>query len=219
LVRHFEVVEIAPPTEEEAIRIVAGVKAQYETFHRVVFGEGVIEAAVFASGRFLPHRYLPDRALDLLDEAGARAKVGRPELREDVEIQRRIREIVHKMEKAIVSHDFDKARKYSEQERMEREKLRSLQAEREPGTRQGNTITTSNLEEAIAERAGVPVSAVREILQQKKGKEVQAVAQRLAAAVPRDQQAWLPFLAAYLAGCPAEEAEHLAEAIRQTKKA
>jgi ATP-dependent Clp protease ATP-binding subunit ClpC len=220
LVRHFEVVEVAPTTEEEAVRIVAALKPQYENFHGVVFGEGVVEAAVHASGRFLPHRELPDRALDLLDEAGARAGVrGQRESPQGVEIRRRIREIVHKMEKAIVSHDLDKAREYSEQESLERETLQRLRSEHKLSDPIETTITASDLEEAIAERAGVPVSAVREILQQKKGKEVQAVAQRLAAAVPRDQQAWLPFLAAYLAGCPAEEAEHLAEAIRQTKKA
>jgi len=219
LVRNFEVVEVAPPTEEEAVRIVAGLKARYETFHGVVFGEGVIEAAVFASGRFLPHRQLPDRALDLLDEAGARAKVRREcEPREDVEIRQSIRQIVQRMERAIANHEFDKAREFSEQEKLEREKLRLLQAERKPAAQPESTITVSDLEEAIAERAGVPVSAVQEILRQKKGKEVQAVAQRLAAALPGDQPAWLPFLAAYLAGCPAEDAERLAQAIREAKK-
>jgi ATP-dependent Clp protease ATP-binding subunit ClpC len=220
LVRHFEVVEVAPPTEEEAVRIVEGLKAQYEKCHGVVFGDGVIEAAVFASGRFLPHRQLPDRALDLLDEAGARAKVRREcEPREDVEIRQRIREIVQRLEEAIGNHDFEKAKEYAGQEKLEREKLRSLQAERDPRAMPERTITTSDLEETIAERAGVPVSAVQEILRQKKGKEAQVVAQRLAANVPAGQQAWLPFLSAYLAGCSAEEAERLAQAIRDSKKA
>ena len=219
LVRHFEVVEVAPPTEEEAVRIVAGLKPQYEKFHGVVFADGVIEAAVFASGRFLPHRYLPDRALDLMDDAGARAKLRNRESPEELEIQRRIRQVVHDMENAIANHEFEKAKGYAEQQRVEREKLRSLQAERTPVSPPEGTITPSDLEEAIAERAGVPVSAVQEVLRQKKGKEVQAVAQKLAASVPVDQQAWLPFLAAYLAVCTAEEAERLAQAIRDAKKA
>jgi ATP-dependent Clp protease ATP-binding subunit ClpC len=220
LVRHFEVVEIAPPTEEEAVRILAGLKPQYEKFHGVIFGDAVIEAAVFASGRFLPHRYLPDRALDLIDDAGARARVRREgEPRDEVETQQRIRRAVRDMENAIAKHEFDKAKEYAEQERREREKLRRLQAERTPAEPPANTITTADLEEAIAERAGVPVSAVQAILRQKKGKELQAVAQKLAAAVTADQQGWLPFLAAYLAGCPAEDAERLAQAIRDAKKA
>lgn len=220
LVRHFEVVEIAPATEEEAVRILAGLKQRYEKFHGVVFGDGVIEAAVFASGRFLAHRHLPDRALDLIDEAGARAKVGRErEPREEVEIRKRRRQVLRDMEKAIVNHDFAKATEYGNQEKREREKLQRLREERKLSAPPESTITPSDLEEAIAERAGVSISAVQEILRQKKGKEVQVVAQELAAAVPVDQREWLPFLAAYLVGCSAEEAERLAEAIREAKRA
>ena len=216
LVRHFEVVEVPPPTEEEAVRILAGLKPQYEKFHEVVFGEGVIEAAVYASGRFLPHRYLPDRALDLLDEAGARAQLRKNETQEETEIRRRILRIVHDMENAIANHDFTKAREFSDQEKVERENLQRLKTERTRAEPPAKPITTADLEEALAERAGVPVSAVQEILRQKKGKDLQAIAQKLAAAVPVDQLAWLPFLAAWLATCPPEEAERLAQAIRPT---
>jgi ATP-dependent Clp protease ATP-binding subunit ClpC len=75
LMRHFEVVNVPPPDENAAIGVLTGLKERYENFHGVVFSPGTIEAAVYASGRFLPHRNLPDRALDLMDEAGARAKV------------------------------------------------------------------------------------------------------------------------------------------------
>jgi ATP-dependent Clp protease ATP-binding subunit ClpA len=75
LARHFEVVGVLPPNEEEAIRIVAGVKEQYEKFHKVVITNEAIEAAVAASRWFLRHRHLPDRAIDLIDEAGARVRL------------------------------------------------------------------------------------------------------------------------------------------------
>jgi ATP-dependent Clp protease ATP-binding subunit ClpC len=219
LVRHFEVVEIAPASEEEAIRVLTALKPKYEDFHGVVFGDGVIEAAVFASGRFLPHRRLPDRALDLLDDAGARVNVRRGQLpRDQVELQKRIRRTVRDMENAIASHEFLKAREYSDQEKQEREALQRLRAERKPSEDSANTITPADLEETIAESAGVPVSAVQDVLRQKKGKEMQAVLEKLAAGVSGDQHVWLPFLASYLAGRPAEEAARLAQAILQSKK-
>ena len=83
LAHQFEVVEVAPPSQEETVRIVSSLKTQYEKFHGVVFGDGVIEAAVHASGRFLQHRSLPDRALDLIDEAGARVKLKREKSKEE----------------------------------------------------------------------------------------------------------------------------------------
>jgi len=71
LARHFEVVPVLPPTEEEAIRMVAGVKEQYEKFHGVAIANEAIETAVAASRWFLRHRRLPDRAIDLIDDAAA----------------------------------------------------------------------------------------------------------------------------------------------------
>ena len=75
LARHFEVVEVAEPDEEEAIRILAALQPQYERFHGVVYNEGTMAAAVRASGRFLAHRSLPDRAIDLIDEAAVQVKL------------------------------------------------------------------------------------------------------------------------------------------------
>ncbi len=75
LSRHFEVVPVLPPTEEEAIRMVAGVKEQYEKFHGVAITNEAIETAIAASRWFLRHRNLPDRAIDLIDDAGAWVKL------------------------------------------------------------------------------------------------------------------------------------------------
>ncbi len=75
LARHFETVVIAPVDESTAIRIASALKPQFERFHRVAFAEGAIEMAVRASGLFLPGRQLPDRAIDLIDEAAAAVKL------------------------------------------------------------------------------------------------------------------------------------------------
>jgi ATP-dependent Clp protease ATP-binding subunit ClpC len=77
LARHFEVVNVAPASVEEAVRIVTGLKAAFEKFHGVTFAEGAAEAAVAISGRFLPGRHLPDRAIDLVDEAATAVRLRR----------------------------------------------------------------------------------------------------------------------------------------------
>jgi ATP-dependent Clp protease ATP-binding subunit ClpC len=75
LERRFQTIRIAPPTEEEAIEIVKGVAERYEAFHQVRYTQEALEASVFQSNRFISERFLPDKAIDVLDEAGARAKL------------------------------------------------------------------------------------------------------------------------------------------------
>ena len=75
LERRFQSVKIAAPDEEETMRILTGIKDRYESFHNVLYSGEAIEAAVFQSNRYLPDRFLPDKAIDVLDEAGARVKL------------------------------------------------------------------------------------------------------------------------------------------------
>jgi ATP-dependent Clp protease ATP-binding subunit ClpC len=75
LERRFQAVRVAAPDEEETIHILGGIKERYESFHHVVYAAEAIEAAVYQSNRYLPDRFLPDKAIDVLDEAGARVKL------------------------------------------------------------------------------------------------------------------------------------------------
>ena len=75
LERRFQAVKVPPPTEEEAISILDGVRERYEAFHQVRYTEDAIEAAVYQSNRYIPDRFLPDKAIDVIDEAGARVKL------------------------------------------------------------------------------------------------------------------------------------------------
>ncbi|MEY4166220.1 MAG: hypothetical protein RIR52_44 [Acidobacteriota bacterium] len=75
LERRFQAVRVAAPDEEETVRILSGIKERYESFHHVLYSEEAVEAAVFQSNRYLPERFLPDKAIDVLDEAGARVKL------------------------------------------------------------------------------------------------------------------------------------------------
>src|SRR5437867_7857254 len=126
LERRFQAVKVPPPNEDDAIKILFGIKDRYEKFHAVSYTDDSIEAAVYTSSRYIPDRFLPDKAIDLIEEAGARAKLRQTTLPSDLaDIQKRIKFIVHRMENAIANHEFEKARFYSDEESKERENLRA----------------------------------------------------------------------------------------------
>ena len=75
LERRFQAVKVPPPSEEEAVTILDGVRERYEAFHQVRYTDDAIEAAVYQSNRYIPDRFLPDKAIDVIDEAGARVKL------------------------------------------------------------------------------------------------------------------------------------------------
>src|SRR5213594_3743633 len=95
LERRFQAVKVGAPSESEAVRILQGVKSRYEKFHMVNYTDEAIESAVYLSNRYIPDRFLPDKAIDLLDEAGARVKLRQATLPSEMtDIQRRIKFIV-----------------------------------------------------------------------------------------------------------------------------
>ena len=92
LERRFQAVKIMPPNEEDALKIVQGLAERYESFHQIRYSKEALEAAVYQTNRYIPDRFLPDKAIDVLDEAGARAKlryeaeaIGEPSWKETVE--------------------------------------------------------------------------------------------------------------------------------------
>ena len=163
LERRFQAVKVPPPDEENAIKIVAGVKERYEKFHAVTYTDDAVEFAVRHSNRYIPDRFLPDKAIDLIDEAGARVKLRQTALPEEItEVQKRIKFIVHRMENAIANHEFEKARFYSDEERKERENLRALREKYHLDDSATGVVNKEDIEEVVCRWTGVPVSAIKE---------------------------------------------------------
>src|SRR5881275_984526 len=163
LERRFQAVKVPPPNEDDAIRILFGIKERYEKFHAVAYTDDSIESAVYTSTRFIPDRFLPDKAIDLIDEAGARVKLRQTTLPPDVsDIQKRIKFIVHRMETAIANHEFEKARFYSDEERKERENLRVLREKYNLDDTSTGVVTKDDIEDVVARWTGVPMTAIRE---------------------------------------------------------
>jgi len=163
LERRFQAVKVPPPNEEQGIEILKGVKERYEKFHAVTYTEEALSYAVFHSARYIPDRYLPDKAIDLIDEAGARVKLRQSSLPEEVtEIQKRIKFITHRMEAAIANHEFEKARFYSDEERKEREKLRQLREKLNLDESISGIVGRAEIEEVVARWTGIPVTSIKE---------------------------------------------------------
>src|SRR5450759_2161423 len=92
LERRFQSIKVGAPNEDEAIRVLQGVRDRYEKFHAVSYTEDAIRYAVYLSNRYIPDRFLPDKAIDLLDEAGARVKLRQATLPDEVaEVQKRVK--------------------------------------------------------------------------------------------------------------------------------
>src|SRR6266511_2508523 len=165
LERRFQAIKVDPPSERETIEVLTGVKDRYESFHHVEYTSEAIEAAVYQSSRYITDRFLPDKAIDLVDEAGARAKLRESGFSSEEfgEINRSIRVAVEQMENAVSEKNFEKAQFYREQEVQARE---NLQFVREKFDVKSNTrrvcVGKADIDEVVSKWTGVPLTSINQ---------------------------------------------------------
>jgi ATP-dependent Clp protease ATP-binding subunit ClpC len=127
LERRFQAVKVEAPSIEEAILILKGLRPKYEEHHKAEFTDKAIEASVKLSDRYITDRYLPDKAIDLMDEAGSRARIGTmtrpPQVKE---LEGEIEEIKSKKERAIKNQDFEGAASMRDKEKQAKERLEAV---------------------------------------------------------------------------------------------
>ena len=153
----FTTVEVKPATEAEAIAVLTGIKDRFQKFHEVTYTDEAIQYAVFHSSSYFPNRSLPEKAIDLIDEAGARVKLREGRLPDEIqEAQKRIIGIVKRMEAAIANHEFEKARRHSDEEVREREALRELRKKHKLNAAIV-AVTRDDIEQIVAEKTGLSV--------------------------------------------------------------
>ncbi len=156
LERRFQSVKVPAPNEEEAVQVISGVRERYEKFHAVSYTDEALKYSVYLSNRYIPDRFLPDKAIDLIDEAGARVKLRQATVPEEVgEVQKRVKFITHRMETAIANHEFEKARFYSEEERKEKENLRGLRERYKLDDASTGIVTREDIEEVVSRWTGI----------------------------------------------------------------
>ncbi len=165
LERRFQAVKVDPPSEKETIEVLMGVKDRYENFHHVEYTNDAIEAAVYQSNRYITDRFLPDKAIDLVDEAGARAKLREAgySSEEFGEINRSIRVAVEQMENAVSEKNFEKAQFYREQEVQARENLQFVREKFDVKTNTRKvTVGKSDIDEVVSKWTGVPLTSINQ---------------------------------------------------------
>ncbi|MBD2635793.1 ATP-dependent Clp protease ATP-binding subunit [Limnothrix sp. FACHB-881] len=158
LERRFQPVKVGEPTPAEAIEILRGLRSTYETFHNVLMTDEAIAAAVTLADRYIADRFLPDKAIDLIDEAGSRARVSvgkKPAHIRDLEQQ--LAQTVEEKEQAVENQDFETAAKLRDRELVITEELAI--ARQAPATeRPRPTITAEDIAEIVSLWTGVPVT-------------------------------------------------------------
>ena len=164
LERRFQAIKVDPPAEKETIEILLGVKDRYESFHHVEYTREALEAAVYQSSRYITDRFLPDKAIDLVDEAGARAKLREAGYSEEFgEINKSIRVAVEQMESAVSQKDFEKAQFYREQEVTARENLQFVRERFDVKSSARKVIVgKQEIDEVVSKWTGVPMTSINQ---------------------------------------------------------
>ncbi len=157
--RRFQKVLIEPPSVEETIMILNNIKSKYEDFHNVIYGDDAIEACVKLSDRYMTDRLLPDKAIDVMDEVGARVHLKNINVPESiVELEKKIEEVKNEKNKVVKSQRFEEAASLRDTEKRlgeELEKAKGLWEEESKHKRY--PITEENIAEVICMMTGIPV--------------------------------------------------------------
>jgi ATP-dependent Clp protease ATP-binding subunit ClpC len=164
LERRFQAVKVDPPSEKETVQVLMGIKDRYETFHHVEYSPEAIEAAVYQSSRYITDRFLPDKAIDLIDEAGARAKLREAEFSAEVgELSRIVRTAVEQMDGAVTERNVEKAWLYRDQELQARENLQLVRERLDVKSSATRIfIGKHEIDEVVSKWTGVPLTSVTE---------------------------------------------------------
>ena len=161
LERRFQTVNVEPPTPAQTVEILKGLRDKYEAHHRVTYTDEAFEAAVEMSTRYITGRFLPDKAIDVIDEAGARIRIksmtAPPDLREmDIEVSRLSKE----KEEAVAGQDFERAADLRDQAfklSKKKEEIQREWRERENSRESGGKVDEEVIAETVSKMTGVPL--------------------------------------------------------------
>ena len=164
LERRFSQVMVQEPTEEDSVKILQGLRDKYEAHHNVKIGDDAIKACVELSSRYINDRFLPDKAIDLMDEAAARLKMkSYTEPDSFKKLQDEIDRLDKEKEETIRSQDFEKAAKIRDEENNKKKELEKQKQDwKNKQSKQILTLKEENICEVVSAWTGIPVSKVSE---------------------------------------------------------
>lgn len=163
LERRFASVKIEQPTPEETIAILEGIKPAYEQHHDVTFDDETLTAAVKLSSRYITDRFLPDKAIDLIDEAAAKVIIDNSQSTDSIGKERqRLQLLNQQKEQAIQEQNFEQAAEYRHQEMKQQRKVkRLLQKEQAAGSQQ-QLVTPEDVADVVSQWTGIPVNELQQ---------------------------------------------------------
>src|SRR5258705_2516901 len=164
LERRFQIVKVEAPTVEEAVQILKGLRPKYETHHKAKLTDEALEAAVRLSDRYITGCFLPDKAIDVMDEAGARARTNSMTRPPDAkEIEKNIETIRAEKEEAIKAQDYEKAAALRDSEQHIKDKLeRILNGWREQSDEREVIVTGEDIMHIVSKWTGVPLNRMEQ---------------------------------------------------------
>ncbi|HYK71770.1 MAG TPA: ATP-dependent protease ATP-binding subunit ClpC [Pseudoneobacillus sp.] len=160
LERRFQPIRVDEPTMEESVQILQGLRDRYEAHHRVSITDEAIEAAVKLSDRYISDRFLPDKAIDLIDEAGSKVRLRSyttpPNLKE---LELKLEEVRKEKDSSVQSQEFEKAASLRDTEQRLREKLEETKKNwKEQQGKENSEVTVEDIANVVSSWTGIPVS-------------------------------------------------------------
>ena len=164
LERRFQTVKVEEPSVEDAIKILQGLQHKYESHHKASYSDDAIESAVMLSERYLTGRFLPDKAIDIMDEAGAKARIGamtRPPSFKELELE--VEQIRKDKEEAIGDQEYEKAAALRDEEKKKKEELdEKLEEWRSQSEEKTIDVSEDDIMAVISKWTGVPLQRMEE---------------------------------------------------------
>jgi ATP-dependent Clp protease ATP-binding subunit ClpC len=157
--RRFQIVKVLEPSVPETVRILKGLQSKYENYHGIKYEDAAIEAAVNLSDRYIADRFLPDKAIDLMDEAAASTNVISKNSSEIISLQKRLAEIAKQKEDAVLKENYQGASSLREEEVKINMRLQEL-TDAEDATK-AKFVTAAQIAEIVANTTGIPVTDLK----------------------------------------------------------
>lgn len=163
LERRFQPIQVDEPTIEESVQILQGLRDRYEAHHRVTITDEAIESAVKLSDRYITDRFLPDKAIDLIDEAASKVRLrsytAPPNLKE---LEQKLEEVRKEKDAAVQSQEFEKAASLRDKEQRLREELEKTKDEwKEKQGQESSEVTTEDIANVVSSWTSVPVAKLQ----------------------------------------------------------
>ena len=164
LERRFQKIIVNPPSQDETVRILMGLKEAYENHHNVRYDDSAIEACVYLSDRYITDKFLPDKAIDIMDEAGSRAHLHNVSVPQKIiDLEKEIDKVRTRKEEVVAAQKFEEAAKHRDKEQKLLVKLSKFQQEwQEHEHSKPELISEETIADVVALVSGIPVNKVAE---------------------------------------------------------